>query len=106
MDRIHKLSDFEFNYRIPKAFTLISGLEIREYGRRDPSRWLRGTLYPQKLALISSISGGLSVGIVRSGTQATVCVFTLIWSRFYTNIAAHVFSISHNTNTVVFVRYH
>jgi hypothetical protein len=26
-----------------------SGLEIREYGHRDPSRWLRGTLYPQKV---------------------------------------------------------
>jgi hypothetical protein len=25
-----------------------SSLEIREYGRRDPSRWPRGTLYPQK----------------------------------------------------------
>jgi hypothetical protein len=29
------------------------------------------TLYPQKLALTSPISGGLSVGIVRSWTQAT-----------------------------------
>jgi hypothetical protein len=28
-----------------------SGLESREYGRRDPSRWPRGTVYPQKLAL-------------------------------------------------------
>jgi hypothetical protein len=27
------------------------GLENREYGRRLPSRWPRGTLYPQKLAL-------------------------------------------------------
>jgi hypothetical protein len=48
-----------------------SGLEIREYGRRDPSRWPRGTLYPQKLALTSQTSGGRSVGIVRSRTQAT-----------------------------------
>jgi hypothetical protein len=31
----------------------------------------RGTLYPQKLALTSSTSGGRSVGIVRSRTQAT-----------------------------------
>jgi hypothetical protein len=46
-------------------------LEIREYGRRDPSRWPRGTFYPQKLALTSSTSGGCSVGIVRSRTQAT-----------------------------------
>jgi hypothetical protein len=48
-----------------------SGLEIREYGRRDPSRWPRGTLYPQKLTLISPTNGGCSVGIVRSLTQAT-----------------------------------
>jgi hypothetical protein len=42
-----------------------SGLENREYGPRDSSRWPRGTLYPQKLALTSPTSGG------RSGTQAT-----------------------------------
>jgi hypothetical protein len=30
-----------------------SGLENREYGRMDPPRWLRDTLYPQKLALTS-----------------------------------------------------
>jgi hypothetical protein len=48
-----------------------SGLESREYGRRDPSRWPRGTLYPQMLVLISPTSGGRSVGRVRSRTQAT-----------------------------------
>jgi hypothetical protein len=47
-----------------------SGLEIREYGRQDPSRGPRGTLYPQKLALISPTSGSRSLGIVRSRTQA------------------------------------
>jgi hypothetical protein len=41
------------------------GLENREYGRRDPSRWPRGTLYPHKLAPTSQTSGG------RSWTQAT-----------------------------------
>jgi hypothetical protein len=30
-----------------------SCLESREYSRRDPSRWPRGTLYPQTLALTS-----------------------------------------------------
>jgi hypothetical protein len=50
-----------------------SGLESREYGRRDPSRWPRSTLYPQKLALTSPASGGPSVGIVLSRTQATEC---------------------------------
>jgi hypothetical protein len=48
-----------------------SGLESREYDRRDPSRWLRGTLYPRKLTLTLPTSGGRPVGIVRSRTQAT-----------------------------------
>jgi hypothetical protein len=48
-----------------------SGLESREYGRRDPSRWPRGPLYQQKLALTSPTRGGPSVGIVRLRTQAT-----------------------------------
>jgi hypothetical protein len=48
-----------------------SGLEIREFGRRDPSRWPRGTLYPRKLALILPTSCGCSVGIVHFWTQAT-----------------------------------
>jgi hypothetical protein len=47
------------------------GLEILEYCRRDPSGRPRDILYPQKLALTSQTSGGLSVGIVRSRTQAT-----------------------------------
>jgi hypothetical protein len=38
---------------------------------KDPSRWSRGTLYPQKLALTSPTSGGRSVGIIRSRIQAT-----------------------------------
>jgi hypothetical protein len=46
------------------------GLESREYGSRDPSRSQLGTLYPQKLALTSPTSGGRSIGIVRSRTQA------------------------------------
>jgi hypothetical protein len=47
------------------------GLENRDYGRRDPSRWPRGSIYPQKFALTSATSCGRSVGIVRSGTQTT-----------------------------------
>jgi hypothetical protein len=47
------------------------GLESREYGRREPSRWPRDTFYPQKLVLTSPTSGGRSVGIVRSRTQVT-----------------------------------
>jgi hypothetical protein len=48
-----------------------SGLEIREYGHRDPSRLPRRTLYPQNLTLTSPRRGGLSVGIVRSWAQVT-----------------------------------
>jgi hypothetical protein len=53
-------------------------LEIREYGRRDPSRSPRGTLYPQKLALTSRTSGLRSVGIVHSGTHATECINRMV----------------------------
>jgi hypothetical protein len=45
-----------------------SGIEIREYGRRDPLRRSLVTLYPQKVALTSPRSGCRSVGIVRSRT--------------------------------------
>jgi hypothetical protein len=47
-----------------------SGLESREYGLRDPSRWPHGNIYPQKLDLTSLKSGGRSVGVLRS-IQAT-----------------------------------
>jgi hypothetical protein len=53
------------------------GLENREYGHRNPSRWPRGTLYPKKkLALTSPTSGSLSVCIIRSWTQATEFSFS------------------------------
>jgi hypothetical protein len=55
------------------------GLESREYGRKDPSRWPRDTLYPQKLALNSPISGGCSVGIICSQTQATFSYCSIPW---------------------------
>jgi hypothetical protein len=35
-----------------------SYVENLEYGGRDPSRWSRETLYPQKLAITSATSGG------------------------------------------------
>jgi hypothetical protein len=46
-------------------------LENREYGRGDPSRWPRGTLYPQKLVLTSPTSSSRWVDIVRSRSEAT-----------------------------------
>jgi hypothetical protein len=50
-----------------------SGLESRDYGGRDPSRRLRGTLYSQK----SPTSDGRSFGTVRSRTHSTELVTTL-----------------------------
>jgi hypothetical protein len=47
-----------------------SCLESRKYGHRDLSRWQRGSLCSQKFSLTSPKSGGRSVGIVRSWTQA------------------------------------
>jgi hypothetical protein len=57
----------------------ISGLGNREYCRRDPSCWPRGTLYQQKLTLTSLTSRCPSVGIVRSRTQATEFVLFVLW---------------------------
>jgi hypothetical protein len=48
-----------------------TGLDILEYGSRDPSYWPSDTVYPQKLTLTSPTNGCRSVGIVRSRTQAT-----------------------------------
>jgi hypothetical protein len=59
-----------------------SCLENREYGRRDPSRWPRGTLYPQKLTITSPTSCGRSVGIVRSrGLRSWSCFFYVSRSK-------------------------
>jgi hypothetical protein len=48
-----------------------TGLEIIEYGGREPSRSPRDTPYPQNSALTSPTSGGRLVGIVRSRTKAS-----------------------------------
>jgi hypothetical protein len=59
-----------------------SGVESREYGHRNPSRWPHGTLYPQKLALTSPTSRGRSVGIVHSQTQASEFSFLVFDDSF------------------------
>jgi hypothetical protein len=70
------LSLVSTNEELPGRNCSGSGLENREYGRGDPLRWPRDALYPQKLALTSSTSGGRSVGIVRLLTKATeFCLF-------------------------------
>jgi hypothetical protein len=56
---------------------------IRHFNPRDLSRWPRGTLYPQKLAITSLTSGGRSVGIVRLRTQTKEFVFFFhLWLHF------------------------
>jgi hypothetical protein len=47
-----------------------SGLEIRNYGRRNLSRWPRGTLYTHKLALTLPTCGRRLVGIYNSLTDS------------------------------------
>jgi hypothetical protein len=48
-----------------------SGLENLDYGRKDPSRWLRDTPLSANLTLTSPTNGGRSVGTVRSRTKVT-----------------------------------
>jgi hypothetical protein len=61
----------EYNWGAILKKSSYSGLENGEYRRRDPSRWPRGTLYPQKLALISPKNDRSSISIVRSRIEAT-----------------------------------
>jgi hypothetical protein len=68
---INKTNCFKTYDHIFQDSKRLAGLESREYGRRDPSRWPRGTFYPQKLPLTSPTSGGPLVGIVRLRTQTT-----------------------------------
>jgi hypothetical protein len=59
-----------------------SCLENREYGRGNPLRWPRDTLYPQKLSLTLPTCGGRSVGIVRLRTKTTegfFCLFQFLY---------------------------
>jgi hypothetical protein len=73
---------------LPERKSSSFGLEIWEYGRRDASRWPRGSLYPQELALTSPTSGGRSVGIVSSRTQATEFFLFLLFFFYFFIILA------------------
>jgi hypothetical protein len=68
-----------------------SSLEIREYGRRDPSCLPHGTRYPQKLALTSPTGGSHSVGIVHWWTKATLFVFVLYYFSLLLNCSISVY---------------
>jgi hypothetical protein len=54
-----------------------SGLENLDYGHRDSSRWPSDTIYPQKLALTLSTSGGRLVGVVRLQILAMEFIYIL-----------------------------
>jgi hypothetical protein len=62
-----------------------SGLENRDYGCRDHSRWPRDTLYPQKLALTSPTSGGCSVSIVHSRTETSLSLLPVLYVKSNSN---------------------
>jgi hypothetical protein len=51
-----------------------SGLENREYGRRDPPRWLRDTFLSRKVGTNFSDDGSRFDGIVYSPTKVTELV--------------------------------
>jgi hypothetical protein len=114
----------EYNWRATWKKNSGSGLETREYCRRDPSRWPRSTLKLQKLALISPTSGGRSVGIVHSWTQATefslgwlmlfVCITLLVCQQFLWSAMRNTCNysymhiqrgVSSNVNTIHDYRY-
>jgi hypothetical protein len=61
-----------------------SGLENREYGRRDPSRWSRGTLYQQIWHWPRR-----KAAVVRSRTQTTEYRFSFSFTHI------HPFQITH-----------
>jgi hypothetical protein len=67
VDLISLVSTIE---ELPETKSSGSNLGSREHGRRDPSRWPRSTLYPQKLTLTSPTSGSRS-----SRSQATEFIF-------------------------------
>jgi hypothetical protein len=59
-----------------------SGLKNSEYCHRDPFCWPGNNLYPQKLALASQTSGGRSVCVIRSRSEATefdCCYIYFYW---------------------------
>jgi hypothetical protein len=66
-----------------KVVAPVYKIEINDRG--NPLRWPRDNLYPQKLALTSPTSGGRSVGIVRSRTEAKEFSFSL-WGEQSTQV--------------------
>jgi hypothetical protein len=70
-------------------------VESREYGRWDPLRWPRDTLYSQKLVLTSPTRGGPSAGIVRSPRSVFVGLLIFISMQVYTHKHTHTHTHTH-----------
>jgi hypothetical protein len=70
-----------------------SDLENRDNGRRDSSRWQRGTLYPQQLTLTSSTSGDRSVGLLRSRTQALEFTLVFIYMSISSRLLLYLYML-------------
>jgi hypothetical protein len=68
------------HFWIFKIKYLLSLLILQLFLMLYPSRWPRGTLYPQKLSLTLPTSGDRSVGIVLSRTQAKEFSFSFFCS--------------------------
>jgi hypothetical protein len=96
----------EYNWGATWQKSSGSCLENREYGRRDPSRWPRGSLYPHKLAITSPKSGGRSIGIVRlrAQTMEFVCLFGIGFISFCSSQARMACSHSHNVKSIYVAR--
>jgi hypothetical protein len=82
---------------LARICSVLSGLESREYGRRDPSRWPRGTLRPQNLALTSPTSVSQLVSIARSHTQAAVFLLLLLLFLVFSISISYALVLTHNT---------
>jgi hypothetical protein len=64
-----------------------SGVEIREYGRRDPSRWPRGTLYPQKVGInVAENRRSLGRRSSLAGSGHGVRLFLVVFFTSITNL--------------------
>jgi hypothetical protein len=64
---------------VPERKSKGCGLESRDYGLGIHRSDHTTPIYPQKLALTSSTSGGRSVGIARSRTKATDLLLLLLF---------------------------
>jgi hypothetical protein len=77
------LSHVSTNEELLERASSGSGLENREYGRRNQPRWPRDTPLSARVGTTSLTSGGHWVGIVRSQTKATEfsCIQSWYWQH-------------------------